>query len=162
MNPKLVGEKSEACIILALLRHDWPVLKPFGDSQRYDLVTERNGQFLRIQCKTGRLVDGAVSFPTCSSYRHRGLGTKDYRGQADLFAVYCPDNEKTYIVPVDDVGTRTCRLRVLPSKNGQRDGVRPAQGYELARFPGLLKDQRPATMQALELAPGVGLEPTTH
>ena len=163
MNPKLVGEKSEAYIVLALLRHGWPVLKPFGDSQRYDLVTERDGRFLRIQCKTGRLVDGAVSFPTCSSYLHRGLGTKHYRGQADLFAVYCPDNDRTYLVPVDAVGMRTCRLRVEASRNGQRDGVRPAADYEVGKFSGLgSKAKGPASLQALELAPGVGLEPTTH
>jgi len=143
VNPKLVGEMSEACIILALLRHNWVVLKPFGDSQRYDLVTEREGRFLRLQCKTGRLIDGAVSFPTCSSYRHRGLGTKDYRGQADLFAVYCPDNEKTYVVPVEEVGIRTCRLRVETSKNGQREGVRPACDFEIGRF-GALERQRAA------------------
>ena len=144
MNPKLVGERSEASIILALLRHDVPVLKPFGDSQRYDLVIERGGQFLRVQCKTGRLVNGAVMFPTCSSYRHRGLGSKNYRGQADLFAVYCPDNEKTYLVPVDTAGIRSCRLRVDVSRNGQREGVRPAIDYEVG------------------MAPRAGLEPATQ
>lgn len=132
MNPKLLGEKSEARIIAALLQQDLPVLKPFGDSQRYDLVTEHNGRFLRVQCKTGRLIRGAVEFPTCSSYRHRGHGTKDYRGQADFFAVYCPDNDQTYLVPVEVVGRCKCRLRVEASRNGQRNGVRPAVDYAVS------------------------------
>jgi len=137
MNPKLMGEKSEARIIAALLQHDLPVLLPFGDSQRYDLVTEHQGQFLRIQCKTGRLIRGAVEFPTCSSYEHRGLGRRDYRGQADVFAVYCPDNDKTYIVPVGVVGLRKCSLRVEASRNGQSNGVRPAVDYEVGALGGL-------------------------
>lgn len=64
MNPKRVGERSEAFILLAFLRNDVPVLKPFGDSQRYDLVIEHDGRFKRVQCKTGRLVQGAIEFPT--------------------------------------------------------------------------------------------------
>src|SRR5882672_4501240 len=120
MNPKLTGEKSEARIIAELLwdDDDLTVLKPYGDSRRYDLVIERDGRFLRVQCKTGRLIRGAVEFPTCSSYAHRGLGRRDYRGQADVFAIYCPDNAKTYVVPVSDVGVHKCRLRVDTSKNG--------------------------------------------
>jgi len=132
MNPKLTGEKSEARIIAALLQEDLPVLKPFGDSQRYDLVMELDGRFLRIQCKTGRLVRGAIEFQTCSSYAHRGLGRKDYRGQADLFAVYCPDNDKTYVVPVEAVGRAKCSLRVEAARNGQRNRTRDAATYEVS------------------------------
>lgn len=143
MNPKLLGEKSEARIIAALLHHDLRVLKPFGDSQRYDLVIDHDGRFVRVQCKTGRIIRGAIEFPTCSSYRHRGLGVKDYRGQADLFAVYCPDNGTTYLVPVDAVGVSKCRLRVEASRNGQSDGVRPAVDYEVRWLRGLDSNQRP-------------------
>ena len=149
MNPKLVGEKSEARIIAALLQLDLPVLKPFGDSQRYDLVVEREGQFLRVQCKTGRLVRGAVEFPTCSSYRHRQRGVRHYRGQADYFAIFCPENEKTYVVPVESVGLKKCRLRVEVCRNGQREGVRPAADYEVGWL-AVLKRQGPASLQAPE------------
>lgn len=54
-----LGELSEASIVLALLRHDLTVLRPYGDSQRYDLVVEQNERFFRVQCKTGRLSRGS-------------------------------------------------------------------------------------------------------
>ena len=48
------------------------MLIPFGDNQRYDLVVEREGNFVRVQCKTGRVrKEGQILFNTCSSYVHR-------------------------------------------------------------------------------------------
>jgi hypothetical protein len=54
MNPKAVGEKTEAIILAELIRNDLVVLLPFGDNQRYDFVVDNHGEFIRIQCKTGR------------------------------------------------------------------------------------------------------------
>ena len=133
-NPKGIGENSEAAVLAALLRAGKIVLKPFGDNQRYDLVTdEGDGKFCRIQCKTGRLKhDGAVLlFDTCSSYVHRGRGKRDYKGDADVFAVYSPELDKVYLVPVAETGSRGCHLRVIPSKSGQFKKTRVAAKYEL-------------------------------
>jgi hypothetical protein len=143
VNPKAIGERSEGQIIARLLHAGKTVLKPYGDNQRYDLVLDEGDTFVRVQCKTGRLRKGAVEFATCSSYAHRGHGGRDYRGQADVFAVYCPDNEKTYLVPVEAVGVSKCRLRVETSRNGQRDGVRSAVDYEVRWLRGLDSNQRP-------------------
>jgi hypothetical protein len=137
VNPKAIGEKSEGQIISRLLRTGKTVLKPLGDNQRYDLVLDEGDRFVRIQCKTGRLRNGAVEFATCSSYAHRGLGTKDYRGQADIFAVYCPDTDGCYLVPVDAVGMTKCSLRIQGSRNGQAKYVRLAAEFELAPRAGL-------------------------
>jgi len=107
------------------------VLLPFGDNQRYDFVIDENGSFKRIQCKTGRLVRGAVKFACCSSQAHRGLGQQNYRGQIEYFAVYCHEINSTYLVPVDIAGTRTCQLRILASKNNQTKGVLWAKDFVL-------------------------------
>ena len=131
MNTKAVGDMSQGAVIAALLKAGQVVLLPFGDNQRYDLVVEQNGEFKRVQVKTGRLKDGSIRFQTCSTYAHRGRGKKDYRGQADLFGIYCPENEKTYLVPVDVVGTTNGRMRIDPPKNGQVAGTRQAVDFEL-------------------------------
>lgn len=55
----------------------------------------------------------------------------DYRGDADLFGVYCPETRGVYLVPVDEVGKRSCRLRVAPTRNNQRQNVRWARDHEL-------------------------------
>ena len=129
-------------MVLARLLAVYPmVLRPFGENQRYDLLIDDRDRFIRVQCKTGRLRRGGVLFKTCSfSYHHpSNQGTKhyqqDYRGEADLFGVYCPDNDRVYLVPVDEVGIRTCFLRIDPAKNAQLKKVRWAEDYEL-RSPG--------------------------
>lgn len=129
-NPKAVGEKSEAQILARLLREDKVVLLPFGDNQRYDLVLDEDGKFIRVQCKTGRVKDGSICFNACSTHYHRGKGWSDYKGEADLFGVYVPSLDKVYLVPVDDVPSQKVYLRLTPSKNGQTKGVRLAVDYE--------------------------------
>ena len=127
-------------MVLARLLQVYPmVLRPFGENQRYDLLIEdHDGKFIRVQCKTGRLKKGAVIFNTCSvTYHHpSNQGTKvyrhDYRDAADVFGVYCPDTDRVYIVPVDEVGTVAASLRVEPTKNSQRKRVRWASDYELS------------------------------
>lgn len=133
-NSKTVGELTELVIMTELTRRGKTVLVPWGDNQRYDLaVDEGEGRVTRIQCKTGRLKQskGVIVFATCSSYAHRGKGKKSYRGEADEFYVYCPDNGKIYVVPVMEASRREMWLRVEPTKNGQAQNVRWAKDYEL-------------------------------
>lgn len=65
-NTSQIGEVSRWQIMAALSRHGKQFLLPVGDHLRYDLAIDDEGKFLRIQCKTGRLRKGVVSFATCS------------------------------------------------------------------------------------------------
>ena len=131
-NPKAIGELSEMTVALQLMRSGYDVAQPFGDNARYDLVIDDGVKLLRVQVKTGRLSrDGGIVFPTCSSQVHRGRGRMTYQGQCDLFAVYCPELDATYLVPVADTGARSCTLRVKPPRNNQATGVRWAADYAL-------------------------------
>lgn len=127
-----VGDRTEAVVMAALLRVYESVLIPFGNGRRYDMVVDTGAQFLRVQCKTGRLRKGAVVFNTHSTNpqdRHgRGIG---YRDQVELFGVYCPDTDKVYLVPVEDVPETYGYLRVNVPRNGQKYGIRMADQYEL-------------------------------
>ena len=130
MNPKTVGEISEGQVVAALLRLGKVVLTPFGDNQRYDLVVEEDGVFIRVQVKTGRLRNNTIQFNTSSTTYEKGW--KDYRGSADVFGVYCHETDTVYIVPVLECGHREARLRLKPTKNGQKTNVRIASHYELS------------------------------
>jgi hypothetical protein len=71
-------------------------------------------------------------FNTVSSYaHHRKGGKRNYRGQVDYFAVYVPQIQKYYLVPVDVVGTKEGVLRLEPTKNKQEKHIRWAKEYEL-------------------------------
>ena len=128
-NTKATGDISEACILAALLRAGKVVLQPFGDNQRYDMVVDDGGRFHRIQCKTGRLVDGVITFYSRSCAG--GIEKKSYRGQAEFFGVFCPENNSVYLVPVDEVPTDSVKLRIRPAKNNQRKGILWAKAYDL-------------------------------
>lgn len=134
MNSKSLGDISEAMIVAAFLRAGVPVLRPVGDNLRYDLVIELDGVFKRVQCKTAQYKDGGLAFATCSSYNHRNRPRRNYRGEADLFAVYAPHTDKVYVIPVDEVGVDECRLRVDPLRQSRRT-TRWAKDYEIGPLP---------------------------
>jgi hypothetical protein len=131
-HPVDVGERTEAIILAELVRRGYRVLKPFGVNQRYDLVLDLAGQFLRVQCKTARLRKGVVEFNTQSvRCNMRQVVERSYVGDADLFLAYCPGTGKIYAIPVDQATLRSMRLRVDPTLNGQAKGVRWAKDFEL-------------------------------
>ncbi len=125
-NPKAVGERSEAQVLAKLLQAGKVVLTPFGDSQRYDLVVDEAGVFIRVQCKTAQLGKGVLSFPCCSTNWNKGT-RRNYRGEADIFAVYSPEGDQLYLVPVDQVGVKSASLRLSPPRQKKR--VRMAVDY---------------------------------
>ena len=137
-HPKEIGDRSTLAIIFAFKIQGWDVLVPFGENTRYDLVVDRGNQLLRVQCKTGRLRNGAVVFRTCSSYAHHPnpkVARRDYAGQIDEFAVFCPETQGVYAIPIQDVLTKQeARLRVAAAANNQRTGVRLAAAYEVAKI----------------------------
>jgi PD-(D/E)XK nuclease superfamily protein len=140
-HPKAVGDQTTAMVLARLVQSGKMVLLPFSENQRYDLVVDEGDRFVRIQCKTGRLRNGAIQFNACSfSYHHpNNHGTKpymhDYRGAAELFGVYCSQTDGVYLVPVEAVGKRLGALRIEPTRNNQSKGVRWARDFEL-KLPG--------------------------
>lgn len=109
MRPKETGELSEALVLAKLLCLGYSVSIPFGNNQRYDFIIDDNGKLLKVQCKTGRIKGGAVLFSVRSSH---GKIKRDYKGEIDVFVVYCPDNNKFYKIPIDEVGINLYSLRV--------------------------------------------------
>ena len=124
-------------VMIALREVGYAVLVPFGENTRYDLVIDDGQQLARVQCKTGRLRDGAVRFAVCSSYGHHmrpGKSRRDYHGQVDYFGVHCPDTDAVYLVPIDDLTVRVqAALRVEPARNNQKCKVRIASDYEIGQ-----------------------------
>lgn len=131
-HPVDVGQKSEAIILAELVKRDYRVLLPFGINHRYDLVIDDNGSFARAQCKTGRLHEGKILFNSVSTQSNsKGSKVVDYLSQIDIFLVYCPELDRVYRLPVEEVPCGKPYLRVDPPKNGQVRGVRWAKDFEL-------------------------------
>jgi hypothetical protein len=136
-HPKDVGDRSTLAIMLGLRSHGYAVYLSFGENTRCDLVIDDGHSLARVQCKTGRLRHGAVTFATASTYAHHKsprVIRRTYEGEVDFFAVFCPETDGVYLVPIEDVQTRSfARLRVEPSRNGQERFVRHAGPYEIGR-----------------------------
>ena len=122
-----IGNVTVAKVLLALVEKDKQVLLPFGEGGRYDLLIDE-GKFLRVQCKTGRLRKGKIIF---NNYSQTAAGWRKYKQDVDAYGVFCPQNGKTYLVPVKDCATGQTTLRIEPAKNGNRKRIRFAEKYEL-------------------------------
>ena len=121
----------------------FPVLIPFGEDSRYDLVIEAGGRFYRVQCKTASPCgwQGDRSCIRFHGYSHRFeagkfAGREGYRDQADLFAVYAPppSTGQVYVLPVDEVPETDEWLRLTPARNGQQRKTRLAEDHTLAAW----------------------------
>ncbi len=136
-HPKVIGDRSQLAIMFALRDLGLGVYLPFGENTRCDLIVEDGVGLSRVQCKTGRLRRGAIRFAVCSCYGHHrnpGQSRRTYAGQVEFFAVYCPETEGVYLVPIDDVPLKSeAALRVEPSRNHQRRNIRRADDYEIAK-----------------------------
>jgi hypothetical protein len=129
-NPKAIGEMSEGVVLAELLKCGKVVLLPFGNNQRYDLVMDDDGQFIRIQVKTGWWLNGCIRFKTNSVNAFTGRRTT-YAGMADVFMVYSEHTGKVYSVPVSECGTSAISLRVEEARGGATSKIRWAKDYEL-------------------------------
>ncbi|MGC2655775.1 MAG: group I intron-associated PD-(D/E)XK endonuclease [Mycobacterium sp.] len=96
-----IGSKTAGIVLVALLQAGQRPLLPFGDGHPYDIAFDDGGRLKPVQCKTGRLIKGAVCFPT--SIRWRNSKYRSYRGDINYFGVYCPDAPRVYLVPVEGV-----------------------------------------------------------
>jgi PD-(D/E)XK endonuclease len=162
VNPKVIGDHSQAMVLARLVQAYPIVLVPFGENCRYDLVIHDGDRFIRVQCKTGRLRKGSIRFHACSyTYHHpSNRGSRnyrhDYRNQADVFGVYCPELDAVYLIPVDEVRGMHASLRVETTKNNQVKKIRWARDYELRAGLAQSVEQPPCKWQAVGSNPTPG------
>jgi PD-(D/E)XK endonuclease len=127
------GNEAEAKILAALIERGFEVLVPFGGGQPYDLVIDLGGfDLLKVQCKTGWDVNGCIVFHTTST--DHGQGRRPYLGLAHIFGVYFPPRQTIYLLPLDAVAGSLGRLRLEPTRNNQKRGVRFASDFEINRW----------------------------
>ena len=126
------GNANEAAVLHAFVEAGWQMWTPFGEGAPFDLLACWEDQFLRIQCKSGRVRQGCLIF-NASSTDH-GNGPESYVGRADVFGVSAPGLPGIYVVPVGAVSRFEGRLRLEPAANGQRKKIRPAEAYAFERW----------------------------
>ncbi len=100
---KLRGELAELRFMTRAAEHGLRVIKPWGDSSRYDFVVETGGRFLRVQVKSTSI--RPEKYYVCPLNRGR---QKPYtREDIDFLAVYIVPIDTWYIIPIQVV----CKVR---------------------------------------------------
>jgi PD-(D/E)XK endonuclease len=128
------GAIAELAIAKAALMCQIDVYRPVQEGGRYDLLFDFGHRIDRVQCKWAPLHEGVVVIRAYSTRRTAdGLRRRPYApGEIDAIAAYCPDLDRCFYLPVDDLGTRVqVFLRVGPSRNNQSCGVNWADDFDL-------------------------------
>ena len=127
-----VRDVGVAHVIARLTELGWRVGIPLTEHAPYDLFAERDGQVHPVQVRYATAKRGVVHVTLSASWAdRRGNHRRGRRqGQFSLLAVYVPDNGVYFLT--DECLNDNCRdvcLRLAPTLNGQRRGVRNAADY---------------------------------
>jgi hypothetical protein len=102
------GAIAETQIAAEAVRLGIVVLRPIVEGRRYDLVFDTGPRLLYVR-------------PTYSPT------------EIDAVAAYCPDLERFYLLPIEDVGSRSMvHLRLARAANNQEAAIKYAATYEFA------------------------------
>jgi len=95
------------------------VMKPFGDSRRYDVAVEAGRMILRVQVRSTIYKRRGREY----SLNMMGPGRKRYKpGSVDFFAVYLIPENQWYIIPYAALGKKMT-LHITPGGGRQKYGA---------------------------------------
>ncbi len=137
------GDRGLGHIMSNLLDNGFQVCLPISEHMPFDLIAvSPDLQLCRVQCKYRTLTDDShLRISLSGSYSDgKHTYTKPYNlSEFDMLAIYCPDTCTVYYISTKEIKSKNISLRMTPSKNGQRKGIRMAENY---------------------LVPSIGFEPT--
>lgn len=133
LNTHFQGEITELEVAQSFLKLGYQVCKPLVSDSRYDFIVDINHQLYKIQVKTSSLSqdEDYIEFKTQST--HTNTQTTVYHTYSaedvDYFATMY--NHQCYLVPISKIGSRSFRLRLKPTKNGQTKNINFAENFKL-------------------------------
>ena len=131
---KIKGDIAEAKALFEFSKRKIPVLIPWGDKDRYDMVIEYNQRFLKVQVKyCGEECNGAIICYARSSQDNRTHKNYFlYKDDVDFLFFYNEKYDKCALVPIKEIGEQsTISLRITPTKNNQRKNIRFFDDYSI-------------------------------
>lgn len=135
------GNLSQLKIITKLVELGQHVSVPVGDGSRYDFIVEVNGRLVTVQCKTAKLLpNDSLSYRTVSYSSSKTKNySRNYRGQVDLFGIYCNELDSIYLTPVAKAPSKLGTLRLKPAKRNQNKHIVYAKNFELTDIDSLVR-----------------------
>jgi PD-(D/E)XK endonuclease len=154
------GSLAEAKIICAAIELGIDVLRPLNDGTRYDLVFDLHPNLVRIQCKTGVRCDEIIRIGCYSTRRTAtGLRKRCYSAaEIDAFAVYCPDIDRCYFLPLEAFGARSHSAAVGTDQEQPAASDQLGQGLRIRGYTGATWGRSSAGRAPARHAGGHGFE----
>lgn len=134
LTTQLKGKITELQVATYCLQKGYIISQPLIDT-RYDFLLEYKDKILKIQVKSSSVIgeNEVIQFKTCNTHTNtRGTSNRNYKGEIDYFATFY--NDKCYLVPIQECGSRTKKLRILPTKNNRTIGISFLENYELEKI----------------------------
>ncbi len=144
--------------MLAATRLGVPIYRPVNEHGRVDMVLEVGGRWWGVQCKWGSLsADGSIVIVHLRTSRctPKGyvLATYD-ASEIDLFAVYCGDLDRCFLLPISLFEGRTAvHLRLTPARNGQVACTNLADDFDFEGAIAQLGERRHGMAEAVGSSP---------
>lgn len=127
MHKKIKGDLAEMAVAARLIEEGWRVLFPVGETNRYDLVAERNGKFVRIQVKYVTPKNGVLDVNCRSS---NDWSVLHYTSEEiDMIAAYNAHDKLIYFIPVNKINHNLFKLRLEKTKNNQKLKIHRAEDF---------------------------------
>lgn len=129
LHSKKKGDIGELAVALVLSRLGYSVFSELGDVSSIDLIAEKKGQLIRIQCKALMPVNAVLKVPVRSSTTAYRMIYDD--SMVDYIAACDLSTSEVYLIPIDEANEVKSffAIRLRPSVNRQVKGTRSAQDY---------------------------------
>lgn len=131
---KKKGDLAELKIAADLIERGYGIAVPWGEDCDFDLIAYREDELHRVQVKHARS-DGIVVPVRCNSLsltNGKVRRRKQYTARTiDWISVWDVSTDRCFHIPASELGDGRTQisLRLCPSRNNQRLGVRDATDY---------------------------------
>ena len=118
-----------------LCEQGYTVLVPLTEHEEFDLVAYKDGVFKRVQVKYREAKNNTVSVGLSTSWADKHGNHSTHYTNIDVLCVFCPSTDECYYVSFADIKDNAAvTIRLTPTKNNQRVGIKMASDYRI--FPG--------------------------
>lgn len=121
------GSTATSKIIYESILRGYNVSIPFESSARYDLIVDRRGTLLRVQCKHSRSDENVLIVKCCSGtgiLKNRMKETPYTEQDIDYLVSYDSRTSLCYYLPISLIsGKKKIQLRFTKPKNNQSVGI---------------------------------------
>lgn len=144
MHSKRKGNIGQLAVAQAFSKLGYSVFFECGDISKIDLIAEKNGKLIRVQCKAFTPKNGRLDL----SFKKSGPNYEFYYdlSEFDFFGVYDLVNGLVYLIDTNKVkNKKNIALRISNTKNKQNKNVNLASDYLLER---VLRDYEQDTVKS--------------